>query len=222
MLFAMILSLIILISSCNKDSNNTVNSASIAIVQGSPDVPAADLYLNGTLSSGTPLVYGSYIQYLHIASGVVKVGLDYTGTTTPIINDTVNLASGKSYSLFLSDLKAKHDYLLIADTVAAPASGKASIRLVNMSPDAPGVDLVIGGKVIAANKSYKQVSSFTAIPASDNDTLKVMQTGTSNLLGVVNAVTVNSGVVYTVWLNGFASGVNGYSLHANIMRNAVY
>ncbi|MFI5157377.1 MAG: DUF4397 domain-containing protein [Sphingobacteriales bacterium] len=210
------------VSSCNKDSNSTANTASLAVVAASPDAPSADLYINGAMVNGTPLVYGSYISYFSIVSGTNKVGFDDTGTSTLISLDTINIATGKTYTLFFSNLVAKHDYFLLADTVAAPPSGKASIRLVNMSPDAPNVDLVVGGKVIASNKSYKQASSFTAIPVSDNDTLRVVQTGTSNLLGVVNAITVQSGVVYTIWLNGLASGLNGYSLHANIMRNAVY
>jgi hypothetical protein len=209
------------ISSCNK-SSSTAGSATLAVVQASPDAPSADFYINGSLVNGTPLVYGSYISYFSAVSGTSKVGFDDTGTTTAISIDTLNLASSKAYTLFFSNLVAKHDYLLVTDTVVAPPSGKASIRLVNMSPDAPNVDLVVGGKVIVSNKSYKQVSSFTAIAVSDNDTLRVVQTGTSNLLGVVNAVTVQSGLVYTIWLSGFASGLDGYGLQANLMRNAAF
>ena len=211
----------VLVSSCNKDSSTTSTNASLEVIAGSPDLPATDLYLNSNLI-GSNLVYGSYVAYVSVPPGTVKVGLDYTGTTTHLTGDTLNLAANKAYSLFSADLVAKHDFLLVTDTVAAPASGKASIRLVNMSPDAQGVDLVIGGQVIASNKGYKQVSSFKAITVSDNDTLKVVQTGTNNVLGVVNAVTVQSGVVYTVWLSGFASGLNGYNLQANLMRNASF
>jgi hypothetical protein len=209
------------ISSCSK-SSSSAGTSTLAVVAASPDAANADLYINGTIVNGTPLVYGSYISYFGVAAGTNKVGFDYTGTSTLISLDTINIASNKAYTLFFSNLVAKHDYLLVADTVVAPPSGKASIRLVNMSPDAPNVDLVVGGQVIASNRSYKQVSSFKTITVSDNDTLKVMQTGTNNLLGVVNAVTVQSGVVYTIWLGGFASGIDGYGLHANLMRNAAF
>jgi hypothetical protein len=91
-----------------------------------------------------------------------------------------------------------------------------------MSPDAPNVDLVVGGNVIVSNQSYKHASGFKAITVSDNDTLKVVQTGTNTVLGVVNAVTVQSGVVYTIWLGGFASNLNGYGLQAYLMRNASF
>jgi len=209
------------ITSCNKDSSSSSTTASIAVVAGSPDMPPTDLYLNGDLF-GSNLVYGSYVSYVTISGGTVKVGLDYTGTTTHLTGDTVSLGANKAYSLFSADLVAKHDHLLVTDTVVAPPSGKATIRLVNMSPNALGVDLVIGGQVIASNRSYKQVSSFKAIPTSDNDTLKIVQTGTTNVLGVVSAVTVQSGVVYTIWLGGFANNLNGYGLNAYLMRNAAF
>ncbi|MHB8206311.1 DUF4397 domain-containing protein [Mucilaginibacter sp.] len=211
----------VLTSSCNKGSS-TVGTSTISVVAASPDAPSADLYINGNIVNATPLVYGSFISYISTTSGANRVRLNYTGTTTQMAKDTVNLASNKSYTFFFSNLIAKNDYLLVTDTVVAPPTGKASIRLVNMSPDAQGVDLVIGGQVIVSNKSYKQVSSFKTINVSDNDTLKIVQTGTNNVLGVVNAVTVQSAVVYTVWLGGFASGINGYNLHAYLMRNAIF
>jgi len=197
------------IMSCNKDSSSSTSNATLAVIASSPDLPPTDLYLNGDLF-GSNLVYGSYVSYVTISGGTVKVGLDYS------------LGANKAYSLFSADLVAKHDHLLVTDTVVAPPSGKATIRLVNMSPNALGVDLVIGGQVIASNRSYKQVSSFKAIPTSDNDTLKIVQTGTTNVLGVVSAVTVQSGVVYTIWLGGFANNLNGYGLNAYLMRNAAF
>ena len=214
--------LAVLTSSCNKDSS-TVGTSTLAVVSGSPDAPPADVYINGSMISTTPLVYGSYFPYYgNIPSGITRVRLNYTGTTTEITLDSINIAANKTYTLFLSNLVAAHDYLLVTDTVVAPPTGKATIRLVNMSPNAQGVDLVIGGQVIVSNKSYKQLSPFKTITVSDNDTLKVVQTGTNNVLGVVNAVTVQSGVVYTIWLSGFANGINSYGLQANLMRNAVY
>ena len=213
--------LVVSISSCNK-SSSTAGNSSVAIVDASPDAPPADFYVNGSIANTVPLVYGSYISYIGIVSGTNKIGFYDTGTSTAIALDTINLAASKTYSLFFNNLVAKHDLLLVADTLVAPPSGKASIRLANMSPDAPGVDLVVGGQVIVSNKTYKQVSPFKTITVSDNDTLKIVQTGTSNLLGVINAVTVESGVVYTIWLNGFASGANGYVLHASLMQNTVF
>jgi len=207
------------ISSCNK-SSSAAGTATLAVVAAAPDAPSAAFYIDGSLVNGTPLVYGSYISYFSAVSGTSKVGFDDNGTTTLISLDTVNLAANNTYTLFFCNLVAKHDFVLVKDTVVTPPTNKASIRLANMSPDAPNVDLVIGGKVFISNKSYRQVSAFTAIPVVDNDTLKIVQTGTSNLLGVVNALTVQTGSVYTIWLSGFASGINGYTLQANLMQNA--
>ncbi|WP_158991923.1 DUF4397 domain-containing protein [Mucilaginibacter sp. L196] len=213
------------ISSCTKSdnsSNTNVPYGVLSVVAASPDAPAADFYINSSIVNGAALTYGNYIPYFKSTTGVTKAGFFDTGSLTTIAIDTINIKVNQVYTLFFANLVAKHDFLLTTDTLVAPANGNASIRLANMSPNAPNVDLVIGGKVIVSNKSYKQVSSFITIPVSGNDTLKIVQTGTSNLLGVVNAVTVQSEGVYTIWLYGFANGTNGQGLNANLMQNALF
>lgn len=213
------------ISSCSK-SNNAPNTNTftglLSVVDAAPDAPAADFYINSTLVNGAAINYGNYLSYFNAVAGTSKVGFYDTGTLTPIAIDTVNIMPSKVYTLFFSNLVAKRDFLLVADTIVAPATNSASIRLVNMSPNAPNIDLVISGKVIVSNKSYKQVSSFTTIPVAGNDTLKIVQTGTSNLLGVVNAVTVQSGAVYTIWLYGLVNSTSSQGLNANLMQNAIF
>jgi len=213
------------ISSCTKSSNNpntNVPYGVLSVIYAAPDAPAADFYINNSIVNASPLTYGNYIPYFKSTIGAIKAGFFDTGSLTTIAIDSINIKVNQAYTLFFANLVAKRDFLLTIDTLVAPASGNASIRLANMSPNAPNVDLVIGGKVIVSNKSYKQVSSFTTIPVSNNDTLKIVQTGTSTLLGVVNAVTVQSEGVYTIWLYGFANGTNGQGLNANLMQNALF
>jgi len=213
------------ISSCTKSSNSTNTNTPfsvLSVVAASPDAPAADFYINSSLVNASPLTYGNYIPYFKSTPGTIKAGFFDTGSLTAIGIDTITINANQVYTLFFANLMAKHDFLLVTDTLVAPINGEASIRLANMSPDAKNVDLMIGGKVIVSNKSYKQVSSFIPIPVNGNDTLKIVQTGTSNLLGVINAVSVQSEGVYTIWLYGFASGANGYTLHANLMQNALF
>lgn len=217
--------LIVLVSSCAKSNNSpttTVASGLLTVVYASPGAPAADFYVNNSLVNSSQLTSGNYIPYFRCVTGTVKAGFFNTGSLTPIAIDSINIKANQAYTLFFSNLATKHDFTFVTDTVVAPPSNEASIRLANMSPDAPNIDLVIGGKVIVSNKSYKQVSSFTAIPVAGNDTLKVVQTGTSNVLGVVNAVTVQSGAVYTIWLYGLANGTADQALQANLMQNAVF
>ncbi len=225
LLIGIVCLLAVSISSCTKSSNTSntnVPYGLLSVVAAAPDAPAAEFYINSDLVNASPLIYGNYIPYFKSTTGAIKAGFFDTGGLTTIAIDTINIKVNQVYTLFFANLVAKHDFLLTTDTLVSPPNGNASIRLANMSPNAPNVDLVIGGKVIVSNKSYKQVSSFVTIPTSGNDTLKIMQTGTSNLLGVVNAVTVQSEGVYTIWLYGFVNGTNGQGLNANLMQNALF
>ena len=214
------------ISSCAKSSNNpnttTAPFGVLSVVAAAPDAPAADFYINSSLVNAAPLIYGNYLPYFRLITGSVKAGFFDTGGLTPIAIDTINIKANQAYTLFFANTAAKHDLVFVNDTVVTPANSGASIRLANMSPDAPNIDLVISGKVIIANKSYKQVSSFISIPNEPNDTLKIVQTGTQNVLASVTAVTIPSGGVFTIWLYGLANGTPDQALKANLMENALF
>ena len=225
LVIAMICSVALFISSCTKSNTtptNTVAYGLVSVIYASPNAPSADFYVNNSIVNTLPLTSGNYIPYFKSVVGSVKAGFFNSGGLTPIAIDTINVKANVAYTLFFSNLASKPDLELVTDTIVTPANSQASIRLANMSPDAPNVDLVIAGKVIIANKSYKQVSSFVSIPTAPNDTLKIVQTGTNNVLGVVNAVTVPIGGVFTIWLYGLAHGTAGQALQANLMENALF
>jgi hypothetical protein len=225
LLTAIVCLLAVSISSCSKSNTapaNVVPYGLVSVIYASPNAPAADFYVNNSIVNAAPLTSGNYIPYFKSVAGSVKAGFFNTGALTPIAIDTINIKANEAYTLFFANTAAKHDLVLVTDTIVTPANSGASIRLANMSPDAPNVDLVISGKVIISNKSYKQVSSFVSISTAPNDTLKIVQTGTNNVLGVVNAVTVPTGGVFTIWLYGLANGTADQALKANLMENALF
>ena len=225
LLTAIVCFLAVSISSCSK-SNTTpttvVPYGLVSVIYASPNAPDADFYVNNSIVNATALTSGNYIPYFKSVVGSVKAGFFNSGGLTPIAIDTINIKANQAYTLFFANTAAKHDLVFVNDTVVTPANSGASIRLANMSPDAPNVDLVISGKVIIANKSYKQVSSFISIPNEPNDTLKIVQTGTQNVLASVTAVTIPSGGVFTIWLYGLANGTPDQALKANLMENALF
>lgn len=221
--------LVVGLSSClknnNKYNNNTQKPiALLSVMNAAPDVPAADFYFNGSLINATQFPYGNFIAYFNVPAGSGNVGFYTSGTSTTIATDTATFKANQVYTLFFSNVAPNHDFVLVHDTIAAPASSSANIRLVNVSPDAPAVDLVLHGTVLIANKKYKQASSFISVPASVNDTLQVRQTGTNIVLGSIPPINLQSGAVYTVWLYGFASAgaSDPKKLNVGFMTNAVF
>lgn len=212
----------LLLTSCAKTNNQPVTvtpAALLMVIQASPDAPATDFYLGSTLINGAPINYNNQLPYFLANTGPLPATFYKTGTATKIAADTINLKNQTAYTLFMANSINKPDFILLTDTVLAPPAGQSFIRFVNVSSDSPAVDFAFkGGSVIVANKGYKGYSSFIAVPGDISDNFEIRKTGTSTVLATL-AFKPLSGYIYTVWLQGFASGSGGTAQSANYIAN---
>jgi hypothetical protein len=215
-----------LLTSCLKTDNSTYNppTALLSFIQASPDESPLDFYLNSNKVNLGSLYFGDNIDYVSAFAGARTAYFYNSGTTTPILSTPITLNQGTAYSLFLTGKSTSPGVLLLTDTLNKPSTSNASVRFVDLSPDAPAVDLAVqGGAVLAPNKSYKGYSSFVPLPAQSNYTFVVRQAGTSTVLATLSNVPMVSGTVYTIWFGGLvASTNNNDKLSANIITNAYY
>jgi hypothetical protein len=96
--------------------------------------------------------------------------------------------------------------LVLADNNAPPAEGKAHVRFVHASPDAPAVDIAVkGGPVIFSNVAFKGVGDYTPVDASTYD-LEVRLAGADTVALDLPGIKLEAGAVYTVFAMGLAGG----------------
>lgn len=207
--------------SCGNDDNPTaprMTPARVMAVHASPDAPAVDLLVDGAVV-GTGLAYPGNTPYLNAAAGTRNVKVNVSGTTTTVIAADLPLTSGASYTVFASDVVANIAPIVLADDLTAPASGKAHVRFVHLSPDAPAVDVAVqGGPVLFANKAFKQYSAFTPVDAGTYD-LEVRVAGTSTVALPLNGIALQAGKIYTVFAKGLLNGSGAQALGAQIIVN---
>jgi hypothetical protein len=216
----------VIISSCVKDNqNNTVVNtprAALEVFDASPDAPALDFYQNGDIVNAASIVYGGGIAFYPAFAGKSNVVLYQTGTTAKLASDSLNLQTNATYSLFIANLIAKPDFILLTDTIQQPAANMATMRFVDLSPDAPAVDFVIkGSAALCTNRAYKGYSSFVAVTPKSNDTLEVVQHGTTTILASLPTVNLETGGVYTAGLYGFANNT-AYKLTIGVTQDTLY
>lgn len=229
--------LVILFSDCHKDrydyvdrygnpsngNQNTTPVALISVIDASPDAGPLDFYLDQNRANGSPLYYGTILDYLNAYTGKRTAAFYKAGTSTKIKSDTMTLKANSYYSLYLANLAATPDYLFLTDTLTKPATGTGAVRFVDVSTDAPAVDLGIkGGALITANKSYKGHSSFIALKGDTTYTFEVRMKGTSTVLVSQSNIPVRKGAIYTIWLHGLASATDNTRLSLGIQTNAYY
>jgi len=210
--------------SCLKDDNHYVATptALLLVTQASPDAPAEQLALDNNRVNQGPFNYNDYIGYFNAYTGKRNAILYNYSTLTKIASDTITLHQNTAYSLFLSNSYTNPDYTLITDSLAQPASGMGTVRLVNVSPDAGSVDLVANGTTLVSNKAYRAASVFKPVTGNQTYNFSVVQSGTSTVLAKLDTITIRAGSVYTIWLHGKAAGTGTAKLSADIMKNAFY
>lgn len=205
---------------CGDESSPTAPAAKARVmaIHASPDAPAVDLLVDGAVA-GSGLAFPNNTPYLEVPAGTRNVKVNVGGTTTTVINANVAVSGGASYSVFANGPVSSIGALVITDDLTAPAAGKAHVRFVHLSPDAPAVDVAVtGGPVLFADKSFQQYSAFTPVNAGTYD-LEVRLAGTSTVVLPLPGITLQAGKIYTVFARGFVGGSGAQALGAQIIVN---
>ena len=193
-------------------------SAKVMTIHASPNAPGVDLLVDNTVV-GTNLTFPNNTAYLNVNGGSRNIKVNVTGTSTTAINATLSLDAGAAYSVFAADSVSRISPLVLVDNLAAPASGKAHVRFVHLSPNAPAVDVALqGGAVVFGNKGFKESTDFTPLDAGTYN-LEVRLAGTTTVVLPLPNITLQAGKIYTVFARGFVGGSGTQALNAQIIAN---
>lgn len=214
----------LVLSSCNDDDDdNTDPQARVMVIHASPDAPGVDVLVDDVKVNSSPLTFPNNSAYLEVMPGVRNVKVNVAGSN-PVVTalnfNTPALEAEKSYSCFAGNAVANIEPILFTDDLTAPAAGKAHVRFIHLSPDAPAVDVALagGGAVVFGNVSFKESSVFTPLDAGTYN-LEVRVAGTSTVALTLPPVTVENGKIYTVFAKGFLAGTDNQALGAQIIVN---
>lgn len=208
-------------TSCEKDSEEpTKVYSNVLVAHASPNAPGVDLLIDNTKKNSAALTFPNNTGYLMVESGTRNVKINVTGTSTTVINANLTLEKDKNYTVFAVDSVSKISALVLSDDLTMPASGKAHVRFVHLSPNAPAVDVAVAssGAVVFGNKAFKTYTAFTPLDAGVYN-LDVRVAGTKTVALVLPSITLQSGKIYTIFAKGFLNGTGAQALGAEIIVN---
>ncbi|MFT2008611.1 DUF4397 domain-containing protein [Pontibacter sp. 13R65] len=214
------------LTSCLDDERETPEPIPLSFVsfyQGSPTNQEYDYLVDNQRISNQGLKYTTHSGYLNYKVGDRKIKVNAVNTVNALIDTTLNFQENKFYSLFLAGVHPDVSLIAIHDTVGALSTGKAALRIINLSPDAPGIDISTTGSqatVLATNLEFKEHTEFQVLDATAQ-TLQVKVTGTEQVLMTNPSVTLTSGKAHTLIIRGFANppAGNNNTLSAQFMPN---
>ncbi|WP_113638567.1 DUF4397 domain-containing protein [Nubsella zeaxanthinifaciens] len=157
---------IALVSACGKSDTEIPNIGSLSVYNTSPTLSSYDVYINGSRFNAAALPYAGGVKYTQLTEGTYEAKFTVSGETTSIYTKS-NIAVGNNsfYTLYLTGTSGNFDGLLITDDFSNTSTEKAYVRFINLSPDAPALDLGIKDATtsLATNKAYKTYSGFVAV-----------------------------------------------------------
>jgi hypothetical protein len=201
-----LVSTILVLSLVMATAASAAGDARVRVVHASPDAPAVDVWVNGNVAfSNAP--FKGITDYAALAEGSYNVQVVPTGATEPVVIDVdLDLAADTDYTVVAVGMLADIEPLVLVDNNSAPAEGKAHVRFVHASPDAPAVDIAVtGGPVIFSNIPFKGVGDYLPVDAGTYD-LEARLAGTDTVALSVPGVALEAGNVYTVFAMGLAGG----------------
>jgi hypothetical protein len=177
--------------------------AQVRIVHASPDAPAVDIWINGEVAiSG--LAFGEATDYVSLDAGDYDVAVTPAGAGAEdaVIEATLTLESGMAYTVAAVGEVANIEPLVLQDNLGAPEMGKAHVRVVHASPDAPAVDVAVtDGPVLIQGLEFKADSGYLPVDAMAYD-LEVRPSGTEDVAIAIPGFNAEAGTVYTVMAIG--------------------
>ena len=153
----------------------TLGTAGVNVVNAAIGNPAITVAFSDTIvpyhTNVAPIAYGSSVEYGVSAGKPPLTILSSADTTTPFFQQQMDLKAGGVYSLFVmasGSSKQQSDVLLTQDTIPFYTDSLSGVRFVDLSFDAPNINVNIKGNYPSTNEvtglSYKQITSFKSYP----------------------------------------------------------
>lgn len=219
---------LLFMNSCKKDKDDSPSEPSnYMVVHSSPGSSPVELYLDDVKASASAVPYGNASAYATIAAKQYNVKLAASNTINAIAETSVNLNSGRFYSIYAYDtlLSGKIKVFATEDDLAAPAAGKAKVRFLHLSPTDVAVDIlanntvVFGNRKFADNVSDGSKANFAQLDAGTY-TIDVKLAGSNaGSLLTVPGITVEAGKIYTVIARGKVTGTGDAALGVQLITN---
>lgn len=250
--------LFLLSAACKKDQKIQVldvpgAKSSLSITNASSEIPSLLFYVDHEFLplADSPLAYGhtSYtnqlidigsgtttkkIPYIYIGNGYREVEFAMADGSPYIAQINSYFAPGYAYSIFVTD-SVRHgqaQYVLLQDSLGKQDSAQAQVRFINLSPDAPPMDIYAfydagqNGSQLFANRDYpahnpaaiQEMQKYLRIKAGPYYFYAVAA-GTNSVL-LEGGLVLSANTVTTIYAKGWMNGTGENALDVGLIRYA--
>ncbi|MBO9672619.1 MAG: DUF4397 domain-containing protein [Sphingobacteriaceae bacterium] len=197
------------LTSCKKAETVDPNISYIRVINTSPSLATYNAYFNGTMVNSAALPFGGSTSYTSYAAGSYSLKFTTASSTESVLTKTVTLSATTYYSAYLINKPGALDIFTVGDDLSTPSTDKAYIRFINLSPDAPALDLAKTSATTAliSNKAYKSASGFITVDAGTYS-LDAKETSTGTVKATIGSTSFTAGYHYDIICGGLVTPAN--------------
>jgi hypothetical protein len=198
----------IAMTSCNLDDDGYTQQpnpdvAYGALVNASPN--SGDLYFfaDENQVNNSALTYTGAQGYYNFFLGERIMSIRNSAGET-LAQTNITLERGDYFSAFAVNTFDNIELVTYTDSLAYPAQNRAYVRFINLSPDAPAIDVAGTNATFAEGLEFKEATEFVMYPSGSYD-LTYRNSDTGETLFSETAVNFYAGHIYTIYTKGFVS-----------------
>lgn len=204
----LVLGTVFLLVGCGSGGNTRFR-----LMNAVPDESSLDVLVDSK-SVSSNLAYGTSTGYLSESSGSHQIGIEPSGSSTTLLQQSISLGSGSDTTVLSYNFSSSIANLVLTDNNSAPASGDFKIRIVNASPNLGPADfyIVTPGTALTtvsptlSNLSFGSTTSYQSLTAANYE-IELTSVGQKFAVVDTGSLTFSSGQVRTfVGLNNQSGG----------------
>ena len=177
------------------------NSSLVRDFHAAPQAPNVDVYVNDQMVFSN-LAFGDFTRYVYLDEGEYNVSVYLAGQKDrPVINQMVDVPSQQIFTIAATGNLDNLGLLVIPDKVSkSPSQNYSSVRVIHLSPNAPGVDILVDGDTLFEDISFGEGTDYVDLNPGTYNVNVVLNTDKSVVLPL--KVTLNPDKIYTIYIIG--------------------
>ena len=177
------------------------NSSLVRVFHTAPQAPNVDVYVNDQMVFSN-LAFGDFTRYVYLDEGEYNVSVYLAGQKDrPVINQMVDVPSQQIFTIAATGNLDNLGLLVIPDKVSkSPSQNYSSVRVIHLSPNAPGVDILVDGDTLFEDISFGEGTDYVDLNPGTYNVNVVLNTDKSVVLPL--KVTLNPDKIYTIYIIG--------------------
>lgn len=189
--------------------------ARMSVLHASPGAPTLDIYFDGCLAiEGLP--YGALSELVVMPADRHRLDVFAAGVRRPeavlLDSDLALLKPGWEYTLAIVGEPDQMQATLLGDTTPVPGVGRAWVRVLHASPDAPAVDVgIASGPVLFRQVAFTQTTPFVEVATGPVD-LEMRRAGHTEVVARLAGYPLSGDNRYTFVAAGYLDREPGFTV----------